>query len=60
LVILCGSCFALLLGFFAKFSAVAKSIPQGVLGGVTMILYTFVAVTGIRIWVVNKVDFSGM
>lgn len=49
----------MLLGFFAKFSAIVKSIPQGVLGGVTIILYTLIAITGIRIWVVNKVDFNG-
>ncbi|KAI8638068.1 permease family-domain-containing protein [Parasitella parasitica] len=58
LVILFAAVFAMLLGFFAKFSAIVKSIPQGVLGGVTIILYTLIAVTGIRIWVVNKVDFN--
>lgn len=50
----------MLLGFFAKFSAIVKSIPQGVLGGVTIILYTLIAITGVRIWVVNKVDFNGI
>ncbi|KAF1804953.1 Xanthine/uracil/vitamin C permease, partial [Mucor lusitanicus] len=58
LVILFAAVFAMLLGFFAKFSAIVKSIPQGVLGGVTIILYTLIAITGIRIWVVNKVDFN--
>ncbi|GAN06300.1 pyrimidine permease [Mucor ambiguus] len=58
LVILFASVFAMLLGFFAKFSAIVKSIPHGVLGGVTAILYTLIAITGVRIWVVNKVDFN--
>ncbi|KAL9559166.1 hypothetical protein MBANPS3_000570 [Mucor bainieri] len=58
LVILFAAVFAMLLGFFAKFSAIVKSIPQGVLGGVTIILYTLIAITGVRIWVVNKVDFN--
>ncbi|KAL7311870.1 hypothetical protein PS15m_009583 [Mucor circinelloides] len=60
LVILFAAAFAMLLGFFAKFSAIVKSIPQGVLGGVTIILYTLIAITGVRIWVVNKVDFNGI
>lgn len=59
LVILFAAVFAMLLGFFAKFSAIVKSIPQGVLGGVTIILYTLITITGVRIWVVNKVDFNG-
>ncbi|CAO3619601.1 unnamed protein product [Mucor fragilis] len=58
LVILFAAVFAMLLGFFAKFSAIVKSIPQGVLGGVTIILYTLITITGVRIWVVNKVDFN--
>lgn len=48
------------MGFLAKFSAIVKSIPEGVLGGVTLILYSLIVVTGIRIWVVNKIDFNGM
>ena len=59
-MILFAALFAMLLGFFAKFSAIVDSIPQGVLGGVTIILYTLISITGIRIWVVNKVDFNGM
>lgn len=59
LVLLFAGIFAMLLGFFAKFSAIVKSIPDGVLGGITLILYSLIAMTGVRIWVVNKIDFNG-
>lgn len=49
----------MLLGFFGKFSAIVRTIPAGVLGGVTLILYALIAITGIKIWVDNKVNFSG-
>ncbi|KAI8085396.1 Xanthine/uracil/vitamin C permease [Thamnidium elegans] len=58
LVILCAAVIAMLLGFFAKFSAIVGSIPAGVLGGVTLILYSLITITGIKIWVDNKVDFN--
>src|SRR5581483_6539331 len=34
------------------------SIPMGVLGGATIVLYGLIAVLGGRIWVENKVDFK--
>lgn len=49
---------AIILGFSPKFGAVIQSIPTGVLGGVTTVLFGLIAVTGARIWVENKVDFS--
>ncbi|MGN6030364.1 MAG: solute carrier family 23 protein [Thermomicrobiales bacterium] len=52
------ACTAILLGFVPKFGALIGSIPQGVLGGVSTVLFGLIAVTGIRIWVENQVDFS--
>ena len=49
---------AILLGFIPKFGAIIVSIPVGVLGGATIILYGLIAVLGGRIWVENKVDFK--
>ena len=46
------------LGFIPKFGAIIVSIPTGVLGGVTLLLYGLIAVLGGRIWVENKVDFK--
>jgi hypothetical protein len=49
---------AILLGLSPKFGALVGSIPAGVLGGVTTVLFGLIAITGARIWVENRVDFS--
>lgn len=54
----CAAAFALILSFCPKFGAIINTIPQGVLGGVTTLLYGMIGMLGIRIWVENKVDFA--
>lgn len=49
---------AILLGLCPKFGALIQSIPNPVLGGVTLILYGLIAIMGVRIWMQAKVDFS--
>jgi putative pyrimidine permease RutG len=49
---------ALVLGFSPKFGAVIQTIPGAVLGGVSIVVFGLIAVSGARIWVENKVDFS--
>ncbi len=49
---------AIVLGLSPKFGALIGSIPGGVLGGVTTVLFGLIAVTGARIWVDNRVDFT--
>ncbi len=49
---------AVLLGFSPKFGALVATIPQPVLGGLSMVLFGLIAATGGRIWVQNRVDFS--
>ncbi len=49
---------AILLAMIPKFGALIVSIPIGVLGGVTVVLYGLIAVLGGRIWVENHVDFK--
>ncbi len=49
---------AIALGMVPKFGALIVSIPVGVLGGATIILYGLIAVLGGRIWVEAKVDFK--
>jgi uracil-xanthine permease len=51
------ACMALLLGLCPKFGAVVQSIPNPVLGGVTVILYGLIALMGVKIWLDAKVDF---
>ncbi|WP_193105653.1 uracil-xanthine permease family protein [Brachybacterium sp. FME24] len=41
-----------------KVGAVINTIPPGVLGGVTFVLYGLIAIVGFRMWVDGKVDFS--
>jgi xanthine/uracil permease len=49
---------ALLLSMSPKFGALIATIPAGVLGGATTVLYGMIGVLGARIWVQNRVDFS--
>ena len=49
---------AILLGFCPKFGALIATIPGGVIGGLAIVLFGLIAVTGGRIWVQNGVDFS--
>ncbi|PIJ55934.1 nitrate reductase, partial [Leucobacter sp. OLES1] len=49
---------AILLGFSPKVGAVIFSVPNGVLGGVTVALYGLIGLIGVKIWLDNKVDFS--
>ncbi len=49
---------AITLGMVPKFGALIVSIPIGVLGGATLILYGLIAVLGGRIWVEARVDFK--
>ncbi|ORZ08126.1 permease family-domain-containing protein [Absidia repens] len=57
-VIFVAALIAILLGFLTKFGAVVHSIPPGVFGGITFVLYSIITITGIKIWLDNKVDFS--
>lgn len=50
--------FAILLAFVPKFGALIFTIPPGVLGGATIMLYGMIGLLGVRIWIDNKVDFN--
>ncbi|KFI68699.1 uracil-xanthine permease family protein [Bifidobacterium magnum] len=54
----CAAGFAFLLSLCPKFGEVINSIPAGVLGGVTTLLYGMIGMIGVQIWVDNKVDFG--
>jgi putative pyrimidine permease RutG len=58
LVFVVAAVIALLLGFSPKFGAVIQTIPGAVLGGVSIVVFGLIAVSGARIWVQNRVDFS--
>ena len=50
--------FSIILGFLGKFTAIVQSIPNPVLGGVSLLLYGFIAVNGLKVLIQNKVDFG--
>ncbi|HEY1133955.1 MAG TPA: solute carrier family 23 protein [Nocardioides sp.] len=49
---------AILFGFSPKFGEVVAAVPQGVLGGITVVLYGMIGLLGAKIWVDNKVSFG--
>ncbi|MGE5405751.1 MAG: uracil permease [Candidatus Saccharibacteria bacterium] len=49
---------AIVLSFCGKLSAAIASIPTAVMGGVSLLLYGFIAASGIRMLVEAKVDYS--
>jgi len=49
---------AVFLSFFNKFSAIIKTIPSPVLGGISMLLFGIIASSGLRTIVENGVDYK--
>jgi len=58
LIFIIAAAVAILLGFCPKFGALIGTIPGGIIGGLAVVLFGLIAVTGGRIWVENRVDFS--
>lgn len=58
LVFVVAALIAIVLGFSPKFGALIRTIPGPVLGGASIVVFGLIAVTGARIWVTNRVDFS--
>ena len=50
--------FAILIGFLGKFTALVSTIPNAVLGGVSLLLYGFIAVNGLKVLIKNQVNFE--
>ncbi len=49
---------ALVFGLSPKFGALVASVPGGVLGGITVVLYGMIGLLGAKIWKENGVDFG--
>ena len=49
---------AILFGLSPKFGALVASVPNGVLGGITVVLYGMIGLLGAKIWKENGVDFA--
>ncbi|MCL2068610.1 MAG: uracil-xanthine permease family protein [Oscillospiraceae bacterium] len=52
------ACFAILLGLIPKLSSVIASIPTGVIGGISIVLFGMIAAVGMRTLVENQVNMS--
>ncbi|TDR31660.1 solute carrier family 23 protein [Hydromonas duriensis] len=50
--------FAIVLGFSPKMGALIQLIPLPVMGGVSVVVFGLIAVTGVKIWIDHNVDFS--
>ena len=49
---------AILMSILGKFGAVLSTIPEPVMGGISIILFGMIASVGMRVMVENKIDFS--
>ncbi len=50
--------FAIIISFLGKFTALVGTIPDPVLGGVSLLLYGFIAVNGLKVLIKNRVNFE--
>lgn len=51
---------AIMFGFLGQLTAIISSIPSAVLGGVSILLYGFISVNGLKVLIQNKVDFENI
>ena len=49
---------AICLAFLGKFTAIISTIPNPVLGGVSLLLYGFISVNGLKVLIENHIDFG--
>ncbi|RRO16103.1 nitrate reductase [Saccharopolyspora rhizosphaerae] len=49
---------AIVLSFSPKLAALINTVPLGVLGGATLVLFGMLALVGVRIWLESRVDFA--
>ena len=57
-VIRIAACFAILLSFCPKFSALISAMPASTIGGVSLVLYGMISAVGVRNLVENHVDLT--
>ncbi|MBQ9450305.1 MAG: uracil-xanthine permease [Bacteroidales bacterium] len=57
-VIRIAACFAIVLSFCPKFSALIGAMPAATIGGVSLVLYGMISAVGVRNIVENQVDFT--
>ena len=50
--------FAIIMSIFGKFGALLSTIPEPVMGGISIILFGMIASIGMRVMVESRIDFS--
>ena len=58
LVLRIAAVLAIILSFSPKFEAVINTIPTGIIGGISFVLYGMISAIGVRNVVENRVDFT--
>lgn len=57
-VIILAAIMSIVLGFFAPLTTLLQTIPACITGGVSLILYGFIASSGVKMLIKDRVDFS--
>lgn len=57
-VVLLAAIMSIVIGFFTPFTALLQTIPSCVCGGVSLVLYGFIASSGVKMLIKEKIDFS--
>ncbi|KAN0036077.1 hypothetical protein ACTA71_005377 [Dictyostelium dimigraforme] len=52
------ACIAIVLGCLPIFGAIVQTIPPGIFGGLSIVLFGITALTGAKLWINAQVDFS--
>lgn len=50
--------FAIIISFFGPITGILSTIPDPVLGGISLLLYGFISVNGLKVLVQNQIDFE--
>ncbi|MGL4343753.1 MAG: uracil-xanthine permease family protein, partial [Cellulosilyticaceae bacterium] len=57
-IIRLAACFAIILSLCGKFTALVQTIPQAVMGGISIVLFGMIAAVGVRTVVEEQLDFT--
>lgn len=57
-VVLLAAILTIVIGFFTPFTALLQTIPSCITGGVSLLLYGFIASSGIKMFIEKKINFS--
>ena len=59
-VIALAAIFSICMAFLGTITSIFSTIPDPVLGGVSLLLYGFISVNGLKVLIENKVDFNNL